>query len=531
VERDPIIIECIERLYSKKLSLLDKDKKGKVNALRYIASHGEISDIRSIYPLILTFDKPLSSEVIATIDSLVSKLKDREWVNFYESVRYIDLYPKQIKLLQYYASNDRANILGVASLNAVGQVRQAALKEMALLQDGRIVPYVILRLADWVERVREEAHKIFAKLLGPQYIPYFLDCCYLLKWMEGVRRVDLSFTRSKIVDYLTNHVSLINFEKELRANCPLKRRLLYELLLKKGLDTDLIHLVRNDSNPAIRFWFVRKLIKSDFAGKEPLLLEFLDDSFTKTQLTIMRYVNDGNWLLYEDKIKEKLCSNSFSVRYLARFILKGKNYSCYSEYLRDAIKCTSKIKVGHILGLAETGSEEDIFFIKDYITHTSAKYRQAVYTGLYCLDKIKAVPYLIDGLDDHSGKVRRKCRELLHEIDEIEVFQEVRNRIASYSINGQIDALQFLCFKYSWDSLIDILKVLIVGHPKVKDVAWDELKKCIARRSVRLWAKPSKDQLEKIEVLIEVEYDVGPEQRACWNELICLIRDGKKFWN
>ena len=58
-----------------------------------------------------------------------------------------------------------AHILGIASFDPDGYLREAALKEMEQLDTGNILPYVLLRLNDWVPQVATLAQDILKKML------------------------------------------------------------------------------------------------------------------------------------------------------------------------------------------------------------------------------------------------------------------------------------------------------------------------------------------------------------------------------
>jgi len=83
------------------------------------------------------------------------------------------------------------HLLGVASLNYSGYIREKALKLSSGLPDSRIIPYILLRLSDWVLPVRNLALHILKSKFTAENFDAFIDNFYLIDKLQNVSRVDL----------------------------------------------------------------------------------------------------------------------------------------------------------------------------------------------------------------------------------------------------------------------------------------------------------------------------------------------------
>ena len=61
-----------------------------------------------------------------------------------------------------------------ASLDANGFVREDAVKRLAKVATGEELPYLLLRLNDWVPQVRDAAREAVLARITPEYAPHFV---------------------------------------------------------------------------------------------------------------------------------------------------------------------------------------------------------------------------------------------------------------------------------------------------------------------------------------------------------------------
>jgi hypothetical protein len=83
-------------------------------------------------------------------------MRERSPYNWSYPSPWAELKPGQLNLLQRF-EGESVFALGVASMHYSGYVRDAALRRLSDTQDGSELPFLLLRLNDWVEEVRQTA--------------------------------------------------------------------------------------------------------------------------------------------------------------------------------------------------------------------------------------------------------------------------------------------------------------------------------------------------------------------------------------
>lgn len=152
------------------------------NLVNMIAKYGEPDDAIGLLPLIdqsepmmlrtnqlaraiaILMNKPM----VRTQWKKISKFylnalrKKGDWSLEKTLLSSKDILPKIRKNL---SPNDSVHLLGIASFDPDGYLREAALEEMAQLNTGNILPYILLRLNDRAQKNKSLAHKILKTIL------------------------------------------------------------------------------------------------------------------------------------------------------------------------------------------------------------------------------------------------------------------------------------------------------------------------------------------------------------------------------
>lgn len=84
----------------------------------------------------------------------MEKVQGKQWNTVYDRVKYIKINIEKMDTLLNFTPEISVHLLGVASLNYNGYIREKALKLASGLSEAKMVPYILLRLSDWVLPVR-----------------------------------------------------------------------------------------------------------------------------------------------------------------------------------------------------------------------------------------------------------------------------------------------------------------------------------------------------------------------------------------
>jgi hypothetical protein len=188
----------VEALY-RRLDLVERLFRGdpRVDILHKIGDAGEPAAIPDLLPLVLTRSSDIAREATRVIERLLECVKPAEFSRFDEYVRAGDIDWKwrkeawaelQISDVKRLAklSEGAASLIGVLSCHGSGYIRESAVRELGKFNNGAELPFLLLRVNDWVGIVREIARPLVFARIRPEYAPVFL------KWLPLVLRLRLT---------------------------------------------------------------------------------------------------------------------------------------------------------------------------------------------------------------------------------------------------------------------------------------------------------------------------------------------------
>jgi len=161
-----------------------------VRILGELSNCGEPAVIFEIADYALSKDKDIRTATQTAIHKLMSAVPvillptmdilAREWTrNVAWHSPWGRLKPADVK--QLASGNYAPALLGLASFHNSGLVREAALREMERIHDGKDLPFALLRINDWVSEIRNRAGAILeARMKRQDYAAHFLECLPLV---------------------------------------------------------------------------------------------------------------------------------------------------------------------------------------------------------------------------------------------------------------------------------------------------------------------------------------------------------------
>ena len=315
------------------------------------------------------------------------------WTNFYSFFAYGTghgtFQKKHLERFARFASKESVHLYGIATLNHNGYVREEALKSLHDLPYSEALPYILLRLGDWVPEVRAQAKSVL-KTIFP--IISVQDCLRYkdhILWLTQTKRIDLAETQERFFAYLShpsNRTELLGLIKH--ANY--QERLFCWQALTHVLPTDsaLIQRAITDSAPEIRQLLVEHLPFEHLPFQQkfhPSLQRLLSDSAVRVRYSAIRSIPKDQFAEYKEIFEAMLFDGSHAIRAYAQFILHNNGENQLAERYRHKIHRVQEIQSGILAGLAETGSKDDIETILSFVDHKVAKIRAAALSGLHRL--------------------------------------------------------------------------------------------------------------------------------------------------
>ncbi|HOQ38170.1 MAG TPA: hypothetical protein PLR73_10745 [Acetivibrio sp.] len=471
-----------------------KDKVDALNLLRHCA---DLGDIRYIYPLVFEKNAELASTAAQIVSEVMEKVQGKQWNTIYYRIKYTAIDIDRLDTLLNFDTKVSVHLLGIASLNYSGYIREKALKLVAGLSDPRMVPYILLRLNDWVLPVRNLAADILKNTLVSENIDTFIENFCLIDKLHNVSRVDLKGVRNGIVEYLKNDNVIDKIKTRLRHENVKKRLFCYSLLEDKiAEDIDIINSALKDKSFEIRMWLVNAIKKLDENSRDDIIEKLLQDKSAKVRTAVLRNYEDIVLLKFRERLLNLLSDDNASVREDARFICKKHSIiKDFPEFYRQQILINPV--PGALVGLGETGDRNDYDLACKFFTHGDSKVKIPAMISMWYLSKDDAVKYVIDSLESDIPKIRKTAKKLLKKSKMPQILFEMRNRLEGDNTEIKLFALEVICNYRGWHALEGILFAIANDEGIVLEKAKNLLGRCLTGLA-NIYTKPDKVTRDKI---------------------------------
>lgn len=421
-----------------------------------------------------------------------------------------------------------AALLGVISFHADGRVRETAVQRLAALRGGDELPFLLLRVNDWVEPVRKLASDAVEQRLQPVYARWFVDCLPLVARLSGQGRVDHSALVAGIQSFLCSSTA----EDALRAGWTHAdrevRREAFRLSArgehpawKQLLATALV-----DQDILVRLWAAREVpLRLRGAERDHMLSRMRHDP----HLALRTVALDTYLTHHPDRAIEELdralLDASASVRHLARFHLKKRTgKDDFAEVYRTRLHGADGVALRvAIAGLGETGTRADAVLLEPFVTNPRSKIARVALRALHQLDPDLGREVALATLGDARPVVSRLACSLIagrvYSMDEPQLWAQVER---SPHLHARQAALALIVFLPRWQSLPRLLMALNLDEPALREQAHTLLAQWLHRYDFARYAPapPSQDELARLSRVLEVRpLALGAELAARFHEI------------
>ena len=312
-------------------------------------------------------------------------------------------------------------VLLAASLHHSGYVRQAAVQLLdkwslqtpveAGLEAGAELPFLLLRLNDWVGPVQLAAVAAVEQRLVAAYAPQLVRCIYLVEQLATYRRRDHELVLQALRRFLSvaGRPALL---AGLTATDRLVQRHCFTRLLEDGaMDARALVLAGlASSDTLVRVWAARAARRRLYG---PELVEALgqarrDRAVPVRMEAVYAFIDD------HPELQVLLLDPCKSIRETVRFYIRKHATIDFAALYRQALRTATPARLAIILlALGETGSKSDAGCLLPYTTHAQLRVRKAALHALSQLDPETAAPILFAALSDPHRGVARTVWEAL----------------------------------------------------------------------------------------------------------------------
>jgi HEAT repeat protein len=366
----------------------------------------------------------------------------------------------------------------VSSMHPNGFVREEAVRRLALRSDGSELPYLLLRLNDWVGQVRQAAVETVERRVAAGYARHFTKALFMVVRLERASRADHLPILSRIYDLLASQLARQPMLDELRRGSRFARRASFRILTRPPSDdiASVLLAATKANDSVIRFWAARSLATALEPNQiRPVLSELFLDPSAPVRREALR-----TWVTIfakeaEDVLERALLDRSASVRAFARFQLADRGQDWQRRFYRDATRRGRLSElVAAIAGLAETGGPEDATVVESFLGHPTTTIRRTAVRYLIRLGGDDYIDRVFDCMTDASRGVSNQSRQAV---------QSHAARIGGprlwqcFSEQGSLhirrNALRLSSALPKWEALCYLIRATLDQEPSLSELARD----------------------------------------------------------
>jgi len=385
------------------------------------------------------------------------------------------------------------SLLSLAASHHSGYVREAAVRRLALARDGRELPFLLVRINDWVRTVAELARSAVEARLHPGYAPHLVASLPLLLFLDGPsrRRPSGSLVAAAaaalrnprgipaLLDGLAPHR-----DREVRRAC-------FSIALDALPLADMVARGLADLDPAIRVRAARRLADVPPESRAALAGQAQRDPFFPVRRLAYQELLRG-----EDAVsflEEALLDVHAGIRGAARELDGGD----LADFYREALAREGNTTAGALAGLGETGAPEDALLALPYLRHPSVRVRTAAARAVGRLDAAGHADALLEvvatGSRRPAAEATAALRSCVHRLG----ARKLRHAFGATGMAGRVRLLALFEQLPKWESLAELLEVAAAAgeEPVVQAVRERVLKWLV--KSNRSYARPAPGEIER----------------------------------
>ncbi|HEX2835641.1 MAG TPA: hypothetical protein VHW00_21690 [Thermoanaerobaculia bacterium] len=353
----------------------------------------------------------------------------------------------------------------ILSCHRSGYIREAAVRRLAQSNELQVLPFLLLRVNDWVPQVCEVAKKAVLARVHDRNANEFVRCLPLVERLRRAHRSDHDNLLAAIDALVLSRAE--NLYETLRHGPPRIRRFVF-LLLTRNHDSNAVREGLANDDPLIRLEAMR-LVPATFPATEA---EQLLRSATEDRSARVRTEALSHFLGDRALLERMLFDRNANLRDFARFHLREAGIDFAARY-RAAITPIAPPKqlAVAIGGLAATGSAKDAETLRPYLAHLSTSARRAAVKAVMRLDGARSVdavaPLLLDPLPSVSAAARDALRPQVALLDLGELFTRTA------ALHARRNVVQLMNGASKWRSIALLLEAL--QHPDVAELARDKI--------------------------------------------------------
>ena len=305
-------------------------------------------------------------------------------------------------------------LVRLATFHSYGYVRAAAVQELSSATDGSEIPFLLLRLNDWVEEVRNEALRVITPRANIDCARHFLRNLRLVYRLRQCRRDAHVQIIQTIEGVLKSPDALPLLKDGIASTDRWLRRTCFRLAVESQTpgSSSLLKDLLSHSDPVLRVWATRSMPRELADHDLRLLVQKLRrDPFMPVRCEALTILVDRLPDCANGELHDALWDVSASVRAVARYYLQQRGFEDFRTVYVNALQATTpRTLFVAIAGLGETGKPNDATLLRPFLTSPSISLRKATLCSIAALDGEQFLDDLLLALTDAHIGVSKTAR-------------------------------------------------------------------------------------------------------------------------
>lgn len=460
----------------------------------------------------------LSSSDLVSLDQ-----RARAWseYGYYTLQNWRSLQPSDVGRLAQ--SKYASSLLGLASFHHGGYVREAAVEELTRLETGKELPFLLIRLNDWVSQVREKAAAAISARLKPDYAEYFLANIGLVSRLYQCGRGS-----HQLADDICRWLRRPEWKDLLLAGMTSKDRTVRRMSFRLAAEMDpvtrmtIFRTALASSDAMTRAWAARRFLAEITTDELSRIMEtLLKDGFMPVRRDALWAVATRLPNQAGEALREALLNSHTSMRETARqFLPLAKVPDLRALYLEAVRQVPERERYAAICGLGESGQPPDAKLLRTYLDSPLPKLRRAAVNAIGKLDDGENLEKLVVALTDPVPSVSREALKVLRrKVNQIP-FEKLEQMLAvgnGFHVRRNAFALILLAGK--WRKLPALLNACTEDDARLSALALKAVQDWLFNYN-RSFAEPTQEDCRKIYSSLEkaeakLPNGVAKEVRNC----------------
>lgn len=283
------------------------------------------------------------------------------------------------------------------TMHSSGYRRESAVRRLALAADpSPWLPYLLLRLNDWVHEVRESAASAVRRLLSPEYVDAWAKILGLITLLSQRTRVTNAWVIAALPAVFAEQRGQELLAQAILSPDRLTARTAFAIARQSstGQDAGLIwHALKSHDLVLRKHAAVHAANFSDASERAKLLDAMWRDRYMPVRRLALYAELKSPAHVRGPRLMQSLMDTNGSMRHAARVYLRDDRevaptgFDARLFYLTEINQATVRALSIAIAGLGETGTAEDATLLKTFLSHTQSGVPKAATLALQQLEK------------------------------------------------------------------------------------------------------------------------------------------------